>query len=469
MNLEGYLDSCDATLMRGWIRDLDQPARRLSLKLYLNGTLLARAKADQYRGDLLEAGKGDGKYAFRIVFSKKLSPTEIAALALRIPGTNQYFLPGRKTLEFGPVEPLYMKVYLHTGAGKTGTSAIQVALAAMRPQLAAAGIVYPDGFNGSDAKAEHGQITSGNGGILGGLLNTNQRRPNFDKNAVMAWLRTCIDQAGGNDLLFSSELMQTPRDGGVAELCAFFDTAGYEVTVIFYVRHALDQAVAAYLQGSKRGMTVGGDTGGGETGGRETGNLSARASFLRREKTAYLAGLEPFAKILPPERIIVRLYDKERDDLVPGFLRLLRDTPFTVPAAASLINRSPTAAEHVMFEELSRVPDGARLCILVADLTVNQPSSVPVVASVTAAEFTEFSARNQTIVDEVNTRFLKGNGTLLIKSDKLVVGDIPPPPVEEVYVAFARTIALLDSHYRARLRRELEAVKARRQGIKGKP
>ncbi len=337
-----------------------------------------------------------------------------------------------------------MKVYLHTGAGKTGTSALQVALATLRPQLAAAGILYPAGFNGSDARAELGETTSGNAAILGGLVNAKQRRPGFDKPAVMAWLNACIAEAAGRDLLFSSEMMQFARADETAELCAFFAAAGYEVTVIHYVRHALDQAVAAYLQHLKHGMI-------GLIGSGEHEELPDRKSFLANEKTTYLLGLEPFAAVLPPERIIVRLYDKERADLVPGFLRLLRDTPFTVPPASNLINRSLTAAEQVVFFELSRLPDGVRPCRVIAGLTVNRPSSVPVVLSVTHEELADFTRRNQATVDAVNTRFLKGNGELLIKSERLLVGDIPPPPPDEVYAAFANCFVLIDTEIRTKL------------------
>ena len=343
-----------------------------------------------------------------------------------------------------------MKVYLHTGAGKTGTSAIQVALARLRPQLAAAGILYPAGFKGSGDKAEQAAVSSGNAFVLGGLVNANKRRPGHDTAAVMAWLADCVRAAAGRDLLFSSEAMQSPRAPEAAELCAFFTGAGYEVTVIHYVRHALDQAIAGYQQNLKRGLI----------GSGEREKLQDRNAFLYHEKTAYLAHLDIFAKILPPERLIVRLYDQERSDLVAGFLRLLRPTPFVLPKAANIINRSPTAAEEIVFAELSRQPDGKRLCRTVAELALNGPASGRADQAVTEAEFADFVARNQPIVDAVNSLYLKGNGELLIKSDRIVVGTVPPPAPAEVYAAFAKYFALFHTGMRNRQREGRKGAKA---------
>ncbi|MBG9388183.1 hypothetical protein [Caenimonas aquaedulcis] len=344
-----------------------------------------------------------------------------------------------------------MKVYLHTGAGKTGTSAIQAALAMLRPSLAAAGILYPAGFNDSDEGAARGEVSQGNGAAMGGLVNANKRHARYDMPAVMGWLNGCIAEAAGRDLLFSSEAMQFARAAEMTELCNFFASAGYEVTVIHYVRHALDQAVATFLQHLKRGQ-IG-------NGPRE--KLRDRKTFFERERTAYLVSLEQFAQVLPAERIIVRLYDTERTDLIPGFLRLLREKPFDVPLPVGVINRSPTAAEQVVFQELSRLPDGPRLCRLVDRLTLNRPPGGPAVTSVTEQEFAAFASRNQPIVDAVNKHFLKGHGELLIKSDRIQVGDTVPPSPEEVYAAFANSFALLEADIRAKLRAERRAAAAK--------
>ena len=147
-----------------------------------------------------------------------------------------------------------MKVTLHTGAGKTGTSAIQVALAALRPQLAKAGIHYPQGFGNTGERADRGEVSSGNAVAIGWLLDPIERKDGFDRAAILAWLQAAIAEAAGRDLLFSSEMMQRPDPLEAADLCRLFAATGHDVHIIYYLRHALDQSLAAYLQALKRGQ-----------------------------------------------------------------------------------------------------------------------------------------------------------------------------------------------------------------------
>ena len=64
--LEGHFNglSRDGTKLLGWIRDIANPDERLSVMLMLDGEEVAEAPADEYREDLEEAGKGDGRCAY---------------------------------------------------------------------------------------------------------------------------------------------------------------------------------------------------------------------------------------------------------------------------------------------------------------------------------------------------------------------------------------------------------------------
>lgn len=325
-----------------------------------------------------------------------------------------------------------LRVFLHTGAGKTGTSAIQVALAQRRPALANANLVYPAGFAKSDERASQGKISSGNAASLGPWLNPNHRRQGYDKPAVSAWLHACMDEAGSRDLLLSSELMQFPRPEEAAELCALFAARGFQPTIIFYVRHALDQAIATYLQHLKRGFV----------GMPRREQVNSMSDFLHLHRCTYLASLSPFAKVLPPEQIVVRLYDDEAPALVQHFLGLVGAPGLAPPAAARTINRSPGPAEQIVFQELGRLPNGPQLCQIASDLMLNRamPSQTQ---RVSPEDIAAFTARNQQVVDEVNRRFLREHGTLRIKSDRIEVGDVAATAPEQVYSVFAESFALL--------------------------
>ena len=330
-----------------------------------------------------------------------------------------------------------MRVFLHTGAGKTGTSAIQVALAKLRPALAEANLCYPTGFANSDARAGQGKISSGNAAMLGPWLNPNHRRPTYDKSAIDRWLQACIAEAAGRDLLFSSEMMQFPRPEQAAELCAVFAAAGYQPTIVFYVRHALDQAVATYLQHLKRGFV----------GMPHRESISSMGDFLRLHRCTFLASIMPFAKILPPEQIVVRLYEDEAAALVPRFLRLVTGRDIAVPAMPRIVNRSPTLTEQEVFAALGRLSNGPHLCQLASDLILNREAAKEPLR-VSPADLAAFTARNQHVVDEINARFLGGTAKLRIRSDKIEIGDVPRPDSDRVYAAFAESFSLLAAELR---------------------
>ena len=335
-----------------------------------------------------------------------------------------------------------MRLILHTGAGKTGTSAIQAALAQLRPDLATAGILYPLADNGPGSQPDDEGVARGNAGLLGSFLNPNKHGPSFSKAAIFAWLDGILAEAAGRDILLSSEAMQFVRGPQAAELVHHFVARGYDTTVIFYVRHVLDHAISGYLQNLKRGQ-IGADA---------QGKRRSQAAFFRAFRCPFAASLEPFAAVLPPERLIVRLYDKERPTLVDGFLRLVSDHPFPKVAGERIFNRSPTAAEQVVFTELARLESGDRLCRTLQDLMLDTPTSEPTDVTLTEEQFTAFAERNQSVVDAINQTWLKGHGELRMKSDRIRIGAEEPVSQASINAAFARAIALLDGANRARQR-----------------
>ena len=62
--LEGVLDFVAGTTIGGWAWHTGRPAERVSVIVRQQGDVLARAAADGFRQDLLEAGVGDGAHGF---------------------------------------------------------------------------------------------------------------------------------------------------------------------------------------------------------------------------------------------------------------------------------------------------------------------------------------------------------------------------------------------------------------------
>ncbi len=339
-----------------------------------------------------------------------------------------------------------VKVFLHVGAGKTGTSAIQVALAQNRAVLAEAGILYPRTPDGTVDRAARGEISSGNAGPLGWFCNRQLRARGVTEEQVRDWLQACIREAAGRDLLFSSEAMQGARPEDTAELLRIFRDAGYAPRVIFYVRHILDHATSGYLEHLKWGFS------------KLPPSFDVRTmnDFIAHYRCRFRQTAEVFAGLVAPGDLIVRLYEAERDRLVPNFFALLSDR--VVPASQGtpqVINRSPAPDEVPVFEAVARLPDGPRLCRLLTETILNAPARTRSRLVVDRDAHDAFAARNQPIADQINARFLAGPDRLHVMSDRIILG---APPTPEGPAVFATAIEVL-----AAAMRRVDAMKQPRQ------
>jgi LPS sulfotransferase NodH len=97
--MEGNLDGVIDGALHGWVRAPGVPGLRLSVSLSLDGQPWKDIRADHFREDLAEAGKGDGAHAFMVELADVPSP---ATIEVRLSDTD--WLLGR--LQYGDTEPL---------------------------------------------------------------------------------------------------------------------------------------------------------------------------------------------------------------------------------------------------------------------------------------------------------------------------------------------------------------------------
>jgi glycosyltransferase involved in cell wall biosynthesis len=71
--LYGNVDGCDRARIWGWARDKADPERRVGLVVKVDGVVIGRVLANCYRGDLEEAGIGDGRHGFDLVLPAGLA------------------------------------------------------------------------------------------------------------------------------------------------------------------------------------------------------------------------------------------------------------------------------------------------------------------------------------------------------------------------------------------------------------
>ncbi|RYG53736.1 MAG: T9SS type A sorting domain-containing protein, partial [Chitinophagaceae bacterium] len=63
-NFEGYLDKVECGSIRGWVWDRNKPNTALAVEFFANGNSIGTAKADGFRQDLKDAGKGNGAHVY---------------------------------------------------------------------------------------------------------------------------------------------------------------------------------------------------------------------------------------------------------------------------------------------------------------------------------------------------------------------------------------------------------------------
>ncbi len=332
-----------------------------------------------------------------------------------------------------------MKAYLHIGAPKTGTSALQAALARHQDDLATrAGILYPVSETGIEKRAARGAFTSGNATLLGAFLNPGQARQVPTRDEVEDWLRRCAEIADGRDLLLSSESMAGARPAEARELLSLLRGLGYRPVIVFYVRHLLDFAVSEYLQLLKAGFPRAAKV------GRVPDGLG---SFLSERRVNFLSNLRVFGHPNSDIDVVVRIYEEERAGLVERFFSIFTDdlVPDPAPPGIAEVNRSLSPEEAVLFERLARLPDGRRLCaaMLQAVISTPKPAGSRLRHHVDEAAYAMFADNNGPLVDQFNRAIFGGESRLRLASDRIVIGDAPHIEVSALLDAIVPSIAEL--------------------------
>ena len=148
MRLTGHLDRADASIIAGWVVDLDAPERRIVLGLHVGGETLGRVVAERFREDLRTAGMGDGCCFFAFETPRRLSEADLAALTVRVEGYPYLFTalsvrPLRRDLQRPQGAAGRWRCVLHIGTEKTGSTSLQGFLGMNREALAARGYFVP--------------------------------------------------------------------------------------------------------------------------------------------------------------------------------------------------------------------------------------------------------------------------------------------------------------------------------------
>ena len=98
--LEGSLDKVEVASVGGWAWDSSKPNSPIKVEIYDGTTLLTTIVAGEFREDLKNAGKGDGKHAFNYPLSETLRDGKSHTISVRYAGTTTDIPGSPKTLLF---------------------------------------------------------------------------------------------------------------------------------------------------------------------------------------------------------------------------------------------------------------------------------------------------------------------------------------------------------------------------------
>ena len=148
-----------------------------------------------------------------------------------------------------------MRLFIHIGTEKTGSSFLQYSLAKNRSHLVESGIYYPNaGHRETDMLA--GRISPGNAGELSDLLS----QESWEE--VSYWMKSKYNQATANkcnQLLLSNETLINifSKKGVLLNFLSITDSLGFKCQdMLMIVREPVSQALSLYKHRSKSGNTL---------------------------------------------------------------------------------------------------------------------------------------------------------------------------------------------------------------------
>lgn len=90
---EGFLDQVSCEAVSGWAWTPSQPDRAVTVELYDGDRLLKTALADQYRQDLADARKGNGRHVFNEAFPPEIKDGKPHSIRAVVKGTTYELTP----------------------------------------------------------------------------------------------------------------------------------------------------------------------------------------------------------------------------------------------------------------------------------------------------------------------------------------------------------------------------------------
>lgn len=280
---------------------------------------------------------------------------------------------------------MFERIYLHIGATKTGTSAIQTSLARSRAILLENGILYPNTEN--DDKAIEGKVTGGNARTLCELhLNFKNNIGNVSQ-MTNDYFNDLDKNKSASTLLFSGEAMGRFSVDYLKILRSILDKFTKEVSIIYYVRHISGHAASQYSEYVKRrSMTA------------------PFEEYLTRYTAPYLRTLKAYEEAFSPEAIQVRLYDDVKEDLLADFASALGLSGVELVETGE-INRSLSHKELRIMRRLNETGANGNVIAKLSQHIISLPQKETTKHNMPIEQFDLIERRNRRVLNHINTHY----------------------------------------------------------------
>lgn len=229
-----------------------------------------------------------------------------------------------------------IKVYLHVGLPKTGSSFLQARLQVEFGLNIHKQLFYPP----SDVFSEPGTVSSGNLGGIANICGKAWSRSELRSEIALQSFKLHLQNAAG-DLIFSSESFYSNRGydkDSINEFLSLIDEAKFELIFILFLRDPVDLAVSLWVQGVKRHFSEPIDI----------------ESYLDKFNLGFIDFLKAYGIGDQKNKCIVLNYDNHKSDLISALFAEL-GIELNKSSEFKIINRSLSLFEVEVMQSLTRI------------------------------------------------------------------------------------------------------------------
>ena len=294
------------------------------------------------------------------------------------------------------------KIFLHIGAGKTGTTALQSHFVLNKQHLENNNYYYPTAKN--ESRAKNLKITAGNGFELAQLLN--QKDCNAENIEVLGL--QYIKDADDKDILISSEILTLFQPGCAKVFKDAVNRLGYEIIVIYYVRAIADHLLSSYHQQLKRHAY--------------SKNFT---EFIKNGKNNFLETISKCISVFGRDNFIVKNYDAVKDDIFLDFMEDILDIDDVqnLIVKNKKINRSLTGFEVALMRHMNMSFSQNKDSTFISDALIYGNPNATYEMSISNKDFKVISMKYNHDINKINKYLCKQERPLSLISGLKVEQD----------------------------------------------